>query len=170
MAYVKINGDETHYNVSIMPFTTQHGYKAIRFIGEEIPQTNMGFKYFDDNDNEISDFSNYIYFYRDNEYSIEEDEIVLPVGNNDPIPPSYIDVQINRLNSQINAITPYTESKTAYIGDTECIFNLTRIGNVTAWMTSNELQIPCNVEVVENKIIVRFNELEDIATVNISVQ
>ena len=53
MSYIKINGDNTHYIVSIMPFTTQHGYNAIRFIGEDIPETDKGFKLYDDNERTI---------------------------------------------------------------------------------------------------------------------
>ena len=41
--YLKINGNDTKYNVSIKPFQTTNGYSAIRFIGEDIPETDKGF-------------------------------------------------------------------------------------------------------------------------------
>lgn len=48
--YLKINGNDTKYNVSIKPFQTTNGYSAIRFIGEDVPETDKGFQYFTDDE------------------------------------------------------------------------------------------------------------------------
>ena len=175
MSYIKINGDDTHYSVSIMPFTTQHGYNAIRFIGETIPETDKGFKLYDDNDEEISDFSDYTYIYRQNEYSVEHDEIVYPKGSDQPLNPSPYDNlsrRISQVSSQVNAITPYTDSKNAYIDDTECVFeNVNKEGALTVNVVDrNGVSIDYQVAKEEGNIIVTFEPLEEVATVSIVIQ
>ena len=175
MSYIKINGDDTHYIVSIMPFTTQHGYNAIRFIGENIPETDKGFKLYDDNDEVISDYSEYTNIYRKNEYSVEHDEIVYPKGSNQPLNPSPYDNlsrRINQVSSQVNAITPYTDSKNAYIDDTECVFeNVNKEGALTVNVVDrNGVSIDYQVAKEDNNIIVTFEPLEEVATVSIVIQ
>lgn len=101
MSYVKIHGEEIPYAVDIMPFTTQHGYDAVRFIGEEVPITDKGFDFYDDNDQLIADLTKYKYFYSDNSYSVEYDEIESPKGSDAPLPPS----QYSRLSSRISHIS-----------------------------------------------------------------
>lgn len=175
MSYIKINGDDTKYYVTIMPFTTQHGISAIRFTGEEIPETDKGFKLYGDDDNEISDFSDYIHLYRKNEYSVEQDIIELPNWTDAPLPPSSIDKlnsRVSQLNSQVNEITPYTDSKTAYIDDTECVFeNVNKEGALTVNVIDRN-GISINNEVVkeDGNIIVSFEPLEEVATVSIVIQ
>ena len=175
MSYIKINGDDTHYIVSIMPFTTQHGYNAIRFIGEDIPETDKGFKLYDDNDEVISDYSEYTNIYRKNEYSVEHDEIVYPKGSNQPLNPSPYDNlsrRISQVSSQVNAITPYTDSKNAYIDDTECVFeNVYKEGALTVNVVDrNGVSINYQVVKEDNNIIVTFEPLEEVATVSIVIQ
>ena len=101
MSYVKIHGEETPYTVDIMPFTTQHGYDAVRFIGEEVPITDKGFDFYDDNDQLIADLTKYKYFYSDNAYSVEYDAIESPKGSDVPLPPS----PISRLSSRISKVS-----------------------------------------------------------------
>lgn len=101
MSYIKIHGEETPYTVDIMPFTTQHGYDAVRFIGEEVPITDKGFDFYDDNDQLIADLTKYKYFYSDNAYSVEYDEIESPKGSDAPLPPS----PISRLSSRISKVS-----------------------------------------------------------------
>ena len=175
MSYIMINGDDTHYNVSIVPFTTQHGFSAIRFIGEDIPETDKGFKLYNDNDEEISDFSDYTNIYRKNEYSVEYDEIVYPKGSDQPLNPSPYDNfsrRISQINSQVNAITPYTDSKNAYIDDTECVFeNVYKDGALTVNVVDrNGVSIDYQVAKEDNNIIVTFEPLEEVATVSIVIQ
>lgn len=175
MSYIKINGDDVHYNVSISPFTTQHGYSAIRFIGEDIPETDKGFKLYNDKDEVISDFSDYKFIYRPNEYSTEHDEIVYPKGTDVPLPPSAIDrvnSRISQVSSQVNAITPYTDSKKAYIDETECVFeNVYKEGALTVNVVDrNGVSIDYQVAKEDNNIIVTFEPLEEVATVSINIQ
>ena len=104
------------------------------------------------------------------------------------IPPTDIEKlnsKINYTNSRINStnknvtnvsnrvanITPYEESKTAYIGDTEVTFYKGKDGIInTTCITENGLSIPTTFEVLENNVVVRFEELEEVATVTISIQ
>ena len=174
MSYIKINGDDTKYYVSIIPFTTQHGYDAIRFKGENIPQTDKGFKLYDEFDVVISDFSDYKYFYRDNEYSVENDEIVLPKGSNAPLEPSAIDKlnsKVNQISSQVNVITPYIENKTAYIDDTYVTFDIVKDGNISIFMVDNEGQnVPFTFEQINGQVKVLFEKRNSLATVTIQIQ
>lgn len=175
MSYIKTNGDNTKYYVSVIPFTTQHGYNAIRFVGETIPETDKGFKLYDDNDNEISDFSDYQFIYRPNEYSVEHDEIVYPKGTDAPLSPSPYDnlsKRINKVSTQVNNITPYADSKNAYIDETECIFeNVYKEGTLTVNVVDrNGILIDYQVEREDNNIIVTFEPLEEVATVSITIQ
>ena len=173
MSYVKTIGGKKKYYVTVSPFTTQHGKKAIRMKGDTIPSSNKGFKYFNDDDNEIADYSAYTFEYRQNEYSIEEDIIDMPKGSDAPLPPSSLDrlsSRVSALSSQVNTITPYKASKTAYIGDTTCEFDYFVKGNISAWLDTNDSQIQCEYEIEDNKLIVKFDELEEVAVVNISIQ
>lgn len=139
--YVVINGDTTHYNVSLESFTTQHGNKAIRFIGDEIPTTDKGFRLYDDNDEEVLDLSEYKYEYRQNEYTVTEEEIQSPSGNNEPLGPTYSDIinkRISDLNTKVNYLTPYEETKKAYYGEKEKTFFNVPSGNVTIFFDSYE--------------------------------
>ena len=174
MSYVIINGDETRYNVQAYPFTTQHGIRAMRFEGDEIPETDMGFKYYFDDDTLISDLSEYIYLYRPNEYSVELDEQILPKWVNEPLAPSAIDrlnSRVSQLSSQVSAITPYTESKTAYIDDTQVSFNIAKEGNISVFMVDGDGQnVPFTYEQVNGQIVVSFEKRDSLATVTISIQ
>lgn len=72
--------------------------------------------------------------------------------------------------NKVVTITPYTESKDVYIGNTECIFDKVKDGNISAWLESDGVQIPCDFEVVNGKIRVTFEALENVGTVYISIQ
>lgn len=173
--YVKIIGNDEQYNETFEPFTTQHGYQAVRFIGDEIPETDKGFKVYDDNDKELYDLSKYKYIYRQNEYSVEQDEIEQPVGNNESISvpsSSYsgLDRRIDYIASQVADITPYTETKEVYIDDTEVMFDIPKNGSISAWLEVDGMRTPCEYEVTEDKIRVYFEPLEMVGTVTIQVQ
>lgn len=146
MSYIKINGDDTKYYVSLMPFTTQHGIDAIRFRNENIPETDKGFKVYDDNDNIISDLSDYIYPYRPNEFSVEEDVIDTPVWTNDPVPSATdgLSARVSQLSAQVQKITPYEETKTAYYGESEKNFYNVPQGNVTIFFDKYEGEYDVN--------------------------
>lgn len=167
--YIKINGEDTHYDVSVKPFTTQHGANAIRFVGDEMPTTDKGFKYYDDEDNEIADYSDYTYEYRHNEYSDAYDEIVYPVGSDAPLKPSPIDVRLSNMSRQISAITPYEQSKTAYYGEIEKVFYGVPSGNVSVFFDNYDGAY--DIVRVEDRVTITFPErLADMTNINISVQ
>lgn len=65
---------------------------------------------------------------------------------------------------RVNAITPYTETKTAYIGDTEVTFYDTPNGNLTVYFPHEY-----TVERMADRIIVSFKELEEVTDVTISI-
>ena len=112
MSYIKINGEETHYNVKVLPFTTQHGFSAVRFLGDDIPLTDKGFKYYSDDDVMISDLSDYTYIYKKNEYAIAHDEIEYPVGSDEPVSPSAISMLSARLSQLSNVVSQNTNDIT----------------------------------------------------------
>lgn len=171
MPYVVINGETTHYKEDIVPFTTQHGKQAVRFVGDEIPETNKGFKFYDDNDKLISDLSEYIYIYRQNEYSVEEDVIVPPKGSDAPLPPSAYSVLNSRINSvdnKVNSITPYEQTKKAYYGEIEKVFYNVPDGNTTIFFDNFDGEY--TVERIENRLTVRFAErLKGMTSVTVMV-
>ena len=171
MSYIKINGDDVHYDVSISPFTTQHGYGAIRFIGEDIPETDKGFKLYNDDDEVISDFSDYKYQYRQNEYSTEHDEIVYPKGTDAPLPPSAIDrvnSRVSQVDSKVNAITPYEETKKAFYGEIEKVFYNVPEGNTTIFFDNYDGEY--KVSRIENRLTVTFTDrLKDMTNVTVMV-
>lgn len=66
--------------------------------------------------------------------------------------------------SKVTEITPWTATKTAYIGDTECIFTDVPQGNLTVYLT-----IPYTVERMDNRVVVRFDTLEEVTDIAISI-
>lgn len=68
------------------------------------------------------------------------------------------------LQTQIDAITPYKETKTAYIGDTEITFYDVPEGNVTVFFDK-----PYTMEKVAGGITLTFEELEEVTDITISV-
>ena len=136
--YLRINGEDKNYNVTISYFKTQHGKNGVRFTGEEIPETNKGFKYYDDQGNVFADLSDYIYLYKPNQYSTEEDTIEYGTGSDAPLPSSMFDSinsRINNVNNRINEITTYTETITAYYGDKYKNFYNVPEGNISIFFT-----------------------------------
>lgn len=176
MPYIIPNNTTDTYYVTIMPTKTQNGYSAIRFIGEEIPDDcTDGFIYYNDDDVPVSDFSDYTYFYSPNVYSVEEDEIVNPEPNNTSpytniSTGSNITEMLIDINSRIDEITPYVESKTVYIDDTECIFEQVKEGSVSTQLKVDDTIKPCDYEISNGEIRVFFEPLESIGTVTITIQ
>jgi hypothetical protein len=66
--------------------------------------------------------------------------------------------------NRVTEITPWTATKTAYIGDTECIFTDVPQGNLTVYLT-----IPYTVERMDNRVTVRFDTLEEVTDIAISI-
>ena len=168
--YIKINGEDTHYDVTFAPFTTQHGRKAIRFFGE-IPDNDKGFTLYNDDDTVALDMSEYHYLYRHNEYANEYDEIEMPLGNNEPIPTNPIIARLNSMSAQISNITPYTESKSAYIDDEFLMFDIPKDGNISVFMVDADGQnVPHTFERINGQLRVSFEKRDSLATVTISIQ
>lgn len=170
--YIKIIGSDTKYNEVLEPFTTQHGYEAVRFVGDEIPETDKGFMLYNDDDTEMGDLSRYKYIYKPNEYSVEHDEIVYPSGNETPLPPNPLDVKLSNMNRRISSITPYEQSKVVGIQDTECIFTgVPKDGTILANVKKQTGEyIPCTIERADSRVKVLFDTLDTVATVTIHIQ
>jgi hypothetical protein len=61
-------------------------------------------------------------------------------------------------------ITPWTATKTAYIDDTECIFEGVPQGNVTVYCS-----VPHTVEKQDNRVVVKFEALTEVVEITISI-
>ena len=170
--YLKINGSEDHYSVDISSFTTQHGHDAVRFIGDEIPETDKGFKLYNDDDTVMVDLSRFKYIYKPNEYSVVQDIIDEPSGNNEPLPPSAFDrlnSKVNRLSSQVSELTPYTDTKTAYYGEKEKTFYGVPEGNTSVFFTNYNGDYTVNR--IADRLTVSFGTaLEQATDITISIQ
>ena len=81
-----------------------------------------------------------------------------------PYVPSSVLESIQRLGKGIEAVTPTTMTKTAYIDDTEVVFTEVPQGNVSAYMT-----VPHTVEREGDRVTVRFEALEEVQTVTINI-
>lgn len=176
MLFIQIDG--VPYPMKAQTFRTQKGHEGIRVFSKEAPLAEDGFKIVDGNGKVISDKSEFKYLYREDEnckeyISIPEEPIPTKSSYTGGQPESIYSAlsrQISAISSQVNAITPYEETKIAYIGDTEVRFDVVKQGNINAYLTVNGMQVPCEVETYENYILVMFDELEEVGTVTISVQ
>ena len=90
------------------------------------------------------------------------------------LPPSELtklNKRVNDLSSKVTNITPYEDSKTAYIGDTEIIFDRVKGGNINTYcITESGNAINTMFEVLESEIVVSFEPLEEVSIVSISIQ
>ena len=172
MSYIKIIGEDTKYEVSnISTFTSQHGFEAVRFIGEDIPETDKGFTFYSDDDEVIADLSRYKYIYRQNEYTVEKDIIVPPKGSDAPLPPSSFDrlsSRVSQVSSQVNAITPYEETKKAFYDEKEKVFYNVPEGNLSVFFDNYSGEY--SVERVSTRLVITFPErLKDATNITVMV-
>ena len=79
----------------------------------------------------------------------------------------YTDADIAGTRQNISAITPYTETKTAYIGDTEVVFTNVPQGNLSVYF---DTPTDYSVERTKDAIAVTFDALDEVTTVTISIQ
>ena len=171
MLYIKI-GDEK-YPAEFESFTTQLGHTAIRVISDA--PIAEGFLIVDENDKVISDKSDYTFLYMEEENAKDYTNVA-----EDPIPTQSFSVgspinpiqrQINALNKRVSDITPYTESKTAYIDDEYVLFDIAKDGNISVFMVDTEGQnVPFTFEQINGQIRVSFEKRNSLATVTISIQ
>ena len=79
-----------------------------------------------------------------------------------------ITAKVDDSANQVKAITPYTETKTAYIGDTEIVFSDVPNG---AWYVSfNNDVLATKITRDNGTLIVEFLPLEEVTQVTITVQ
>lgn len=81
-----------------------------------------------------------------------------------PYVPSTVLESIDRLGKQTEAITPKQYTKTAYIEDTEVVFTGVPNGNMTVYCS-----VPHTVERDGDRVVVRFEPLEEVTEVTISI-
>ena len=79
----------------------------------------------------------------------------------------YTDADIAGTRQNISTITPYTETKTAYIGDTEVVFTDVPQGNLSVYF---DTPTDYSVERTKDAIAVTFDALDEVTTVTISIQ
>lgn len=70
-------------------------------------------------------------------------------------------------NNKADALTPYTETKTAYIGDSEVVFTDVPSGNLNVFFT-NYFGI-YRTEISGNRLVVSFEPLEEVTKVTITI-
>lgn len=168
--YLKINGSDEKYEANLMPFKTQHGNQGIRVY--DMPETDQGFKVYNDDDTVFSDFSAYIYKYRDNEYTAVE-EVLEPASTTyTELPPSPYDIlnrKVDGLNNKVTDITPYTDSKKAYYGEVEKVFYGIPQGETSIFFDNYSGEY--STSRAEDRLVVKFPErLTDTINITIMVQ
>ena len=76
----------------------------------------------------------------------------------------YTDADIAGVRQSVSEVTPYTETKTAYIADTFIVFTNVPSGNLTVYFDK-----PYTVEREADRVTVKFEPLEDVTTITISI-
>lgn len=71
------------------------------------------------------------------------------------------------IRQSVSNITPYTVSKTAYILDTEIVFNSVPQGNLSVFFS---IPTDYKIERVSDSVVVSFEPLEEVTEVTISIQ
>lgn len=168
--FIEIDGER--YPCELEISETQIGSPLIRIISDA-PTATDGFMLIVGD--KVIDKSDFKYLYREDgcikEYC-ESPEILIPAeGYTSGVPVNPIQSQISALNRRVSAITPYTMSKQAYIGDTACTFYTGLTGDISAYVIDDDGDyIPCTITRETGKITILFDPLEQVATVNISIQ
>lgn len=80
----------------------------------------------------------------------------------------YFDADIAGDRQSISAITPYTETKTAYYGETHCIFYDVPQGNVSVFFDKPIGAYSISRE--ENRLLVTFDAIKNQTQITISIQ
>ena len=75
-----------------------------------------------------------------------------------------ITAKVDNTASMVEQITPYTQTKTAYIDDTFLIFTNVPSGNLTVYFDK-----PYTVERESDRVTVRFEALEEVTPITISI-
>lgn len=177
MLFIEIDG--VSYPMKAQTFRTQKGQEGVRIFSDEAPLAQDGFRIVNGNGDIISDKSEFKYLYREKpncrEYITKPEETIPTSSHYEEMktinPYSELSKQISAVSAQVSAITPYEESKTAYIDDTEVRFNIVKEGNISVFMVDGDGQnVPFTFEQVNGQIIVSFEKRDSLATVTISIQ
>lgn len=75
---------------------------------------------------------------------------------------------VDDTSNRVNALTPYTDTKEAYYGETQKTFYDVPTGNISVYF--NNYEGAYKVERIETRVIVSFDKLENATTITISVQ
>ena len=82
----------------------------------------------------------------------------------------YQDADNAGMRQGISDVTPYTETKTAYIGDTEIVFENVLVGNLSVFVEDSEGNYPYfTLDRANGLITVKFAPLEYVTTITISI-
>ena len=73
--------------------------------------------------------------------------------------------KVDETANKVDAITPYTDTKTAYIGDTEVTFENVPQGNLSVFGLSEY-----SIDRQSDRITIMFDAVEEVTTVSISIQ
>jgi hypothetical protein len=76
----------------------------------------------------------------------------------------YSSADVGGVRKSVSDVTPYKETKTAYIGDTEVTFYDVPEGNVTICFDK-----PYTMEKVADRITLTFDELDEVTEITISI-
>lgn len=76
----------------------------------------------------------------------------------------YTDADIEGVRQSVSEITPYTETKTAYIYDTMVVFTKVPSGNLTVYFDK-----PYTVERDADRVTVKFEALKEVTPITISI-
>ena len=91
--------------------------------------------------------------------SLQDSLIQMGINNNDTTEKAYEGY------NKANALEPYTDTKTAYIGDTEVTFENVPHGNVSVFGLTEYA-----IDWQNDRIIISFPAVEEVTDVTISVQ
>lgn len=72
--------------------------------------------------------------------------------------------KVDNTANKVEQITPYTETKTAYISDTLVVFTNVPSGNLTVYFDK-----PYTVERDADRVTVKFEPLEEVTPITISI-
>lgn len=76
----------------------------------------------------------------------------------------YTDADIEGVRQSVSEVTPYTDTKTAYIDDTEVVFTNVPEGNLTIYFSK-----PYTVVRDEDRLVIKFEALEEVTPITISI-
>lgn len=95
-------------------------------------------------------------------YKVTVDDGVITMFT--PYVDSKVVPHIDQLGKHVQTVTPYTETKTAYIYDTMVVFTKVPSGNIAVYFNK-----PYTVERDADRVTVKFEPLEEVTTITISI-